>query len=67
MQVGRPYAWEKSYPAGVRWDSPIATSTLQELLDRSFGSLLAATEDYRVLIAAARARSMVQEGVAVER
>jgi dicarboxylate--CoA ligase PimA len=35
MQVGRPYAWEKSYPAGVRWDSPIATSTLQELLDRA--------------------------------
>src|SRR5262252_7717363 len=29
----RPYAWEKSYPAGVRWDAPIATSTLQELLD----------------------------------
>src|SRR5260370_40347413 len=35
VQVGRPYAWEKSYPAGVRWDSPIATSTLQELLDRA--------------------------------
>ncbi len=29
----RPHAWEKSYPAGVRWDVPIATSTLQELLD----------------------------------
>jgi long-chain acyl-CoA synthetase len=29
----RPYAWEKSYPAGVRWDAPIATTTLQELLD----------------------------------
>jgi long-chain acyl-CoA synthetase len=28
-------AWEKSYPAGIRWDSPIATSTLQELLDRA--------------------------------
>jgi long-chain acyl-CoA synthetase len=35
VQVGRPYAWEKSYPAGVCWDSPIATSTLQELLDRA--------------------------------
>jgi long-chain acyl-CoA synthetase len=33
MHVGRPYAWEKSYPAGMRWDCPIATSTLQELLD----------------------------------
>src|SRR5215467_9238919 len=31
----RPFAWEKSYPAGMRWDSPIATSTLQELLDRA--------------------------------
>jgi long-chain acyl-CoA synthetase len=29
----RPHAWEKSYPAGVRWDAPIATSTLQKLLD----------------------------------
>src|SRR5215475_7427840 len=32
---GRPYAWEKSYPAGMRWDCPIATSTLPELLDRA--------------------------------
>jgi long-chain acyl-CoA synthetase len=31
----RPYAWEKSYPAGMRWDCPIATSTLQALLDRA--------------------------------
>jgi long-chain acyl-CoA synthetase len=30
-----PHAWEKSYPAGLRWDSLIATSTLQELLDRA--------------------------------
>src|SRR6185312_4800043 len=29
----RPHAWEKSYPPGVRWDAPIKTSTLQELLD----------------------------------
>jgi long-chain acyl-CoA synthetase len=35
MASRRPYAWEKSYPAGMRWDSPIATSTLQELLDRA--------------------------------
>jgi long-chain acyl-CoA synthetase len=33
--VGRPYAWEKSYPAGMHWDSPIATFTLQQLLDRA--------------------------------
>jgi len=31
----RPHAWEKSYPEGVRWDAPIATSTLQELLDHA--------------------------------
>src|SRR5579871_3374726 len=30
-----PQAWEKSYPAGIRWDAPIATSTVQELLDRA--------------------------------
>jgi long-chain acyl-CoA synthetase len=35
MPSRRPYAWEKSYPAGMRWDCPIATSTLQELLDRA--------------------------------
>jgi long-chain acyl-CoA synthetase len=35
VQIGRPYAWEKSYPPGMRWDSLIATSTLQELLDRA--------------------------------
>jgi long-chain acyl-CoA synthetase len=35
MPVRRPYAWEKSYPAGMRWDSPIATSKLQQLLDRT--------------------------------
>jgi long-chain acyl-CoA synthetase len=35
MHPGRPHAWEKSYPAEMRWDCPIATSTLQELLDRA--------------------------------
>lgn len=29
------YAWEKSYPPGARWDAPIVTTTLQELLDNS--------------------------------
>jgi long-chain acyl-CoA synthetase len=29
----RAHAWEKSYPPGVRWDAPIATTTLPELLD----------------------------------
>src|SRR5262245_46542922 len=35
MGAGRPFVWEKSYPAGVRWDAPIATSTIPELLDRA--------------------------------
>ena len=30
--------WEKSYPAAVRWDAPIETTTLQELLDRAVAS-----------------------------
>ncbi len=32
MGVQRP--WEKSYPAGVRWDAPIETATLPALFDR---------------------------------
>lgn len=45
---------------------PIATAgeLLHELLDRSFRSDLSNTDDYRVLIGAARARSMEKEGVA---
>jgi long-chain acyl-CoA synthetase len=31
----RAYAWEKSYPPGARWDAPIVTTTLQELVDNS--------------------------------
>jgi long-chain acyl-CoA synthetase len=31
--TGRPHPWEKSYPAGVRWDTPIATGTLPDMLD----------------------------------
>ena len=41
-----------------------AGASLQELLDRSFGRFVADSADYRVLIAAARARSMEQEGLA---
>jgi long-chain acyl-CoA synthetase len=32
MGERRPHIWEKSYPAGVRWDTPIAVTTLPELL-----------------------------------
>lgn len=42
-----------------------AGALLHELLARSFGSLLAETDDYRVLIAAARARSMGSGGAAL--
>src|SRR5690606_23617727 len=28
----RPFPWEKSYPPGVSWDAPLATSTIPELL-----------------------------------
>ncbi len=31
--MGERRAWEKSYPAGVRWDAPIETATLPALFD----------------------------------
>jgi len=31
----RPYIWEKSYPPGISWDTPIVTTTLPELIERS--------------------------------
>ncbi|WP_460450833.1 dicarboxylate--CoA ligase PimA [Alsobacter sp. SYSU BS001988] len=30
-----PFAWEKSYAPGARWDAPIARCTLLQLLDRA--------------------------------
>ena len=33
--MGRPFAWEGSYPDGLRWDAPIALSTVPALLDRA--------------------------------
>ena len=30
--MGRPFAWERSYPAGMRWDAPITLSTVPDLL-----------------------------------
>ena len=30
--MARPFAWEKSYPAGMRWDAPITRSTVPALL-----------------------------------
>ena len=31
--MSRPFAWEVSYPDGIRWDAPIVISTIPELLD----------------------------------
>ncbi len=33
--MNRPHRWEKSYPPGLDWGTPIATSTLPELLDKA--------------------------------
>jgi long-chain acyl-CoA synthetase len=33
MGEERPWPWEKSYPPGVRWDAPLAISTLPQMLD----------------------------------
>lgn len=46
---------------------PAAGALMREVLDRSFGPLLAGADDYRVLIAGARTRSMLQGGVAIGR
>ena len=31
----RPFAWEKSYPPGLRWDEPLTITTIPEMFDRS--------------------------------
>jgi long-chain acyl-CoA synthetase len=31
----RPFAWEQSYPPGVAWDAPIATTTLPRALEET--------------------------------
>jgi long-chain acyl-CoA synthetase len=39
--ASRPFAWEKSYPPGVSWDTPIKITTLGDLVDgaaKSFGA-----------------------------
>jgi long-chain acyl-CoA synthetase len=69
----RPYAWEKSYPGAARWDAPIVTTTLQEMLDRAvaaYGERPAFTYrdltlDYRAFgdLAARAAAGLVQLGI----
>jgi long-chain acyl-CoA synthetase len=46
----RPFLWEKSYPPGMAWDQPIATSTLPALLDTTVAAHADRTAfDYRGL------------------
>jgi long-chain acyl-CoA synthetase len=33
--MSRPWPWEASYPPGVRWDAPIATTTVTALFERA--------------------------------
>ncbi len=35
MILSRPYPWEKSYPAGIRWDAPVASGTINDLFARA--------------------------------
>ena len=35
MTGERPYAWEKSYPPGVKWDSPLSLTTIPALFDKA--------------------------------
>lgn len=59
---------EPFHPSGLDAVEITAAGTLlRNVLDRSFGSSLAGIDDYRLLIAAARARSMEQEGIAAVR
>jgi len=33
MGEEQPWPWERSYPPGVRWDAPLAISTLPQMFD----------------------------------
>jgi long-chain acyl-CoA synthetase len=44
--MGRPFAWEASYPPGLTWDAPIARGTVSGLLDKA----VAAYPDRKVLM-----------------
>jgi long-chain acyl-CoA synthetase len=43
-----PFAWEKSYPAGVLWDAPLVMTTLPAVLDRAVAEFTSKTAfEYR--------------------
>ena len=58
-----PRAWERSYPPGVRWDTPIVPSTLPALLDKA----VAAHRDRTALEFRGRQLSFEELGRQVER
>jgi len=39
--ASRPFAWEKSYPPGVRWDTPIRIGTIGGLIDEATAAFAA--------------------------
>jgi len=47
MAGERARPWEQSYPPGVRWDAPIATSSLGRLIDRAAAFGARAALEYR--------------------
>ena len=34
----RPFAWERSYPPGMRWDAPLSVTTLPQMLDTALAA-----------------------------
>lgn len=59
----RPFAWERSYPAGVRWDAPIADSTIPAL----FATAVAAHGPRPAIEFRGRTISYAELGRAVDR
>ncbi len=59
----RPFAWERSYPAGLAWDAPLAITTLTELLDTA----LAAYADRPFIEFRGQRISFAEFGARVER
>ena len=59
----RPFAWERTYPAGVAWDAPLTITTLPQLLDTA----LAAYGDKPFIEFRGRTIGFAEFGARVER
>ncbi len=59
----RPFAWEASYPDGLRWDAPLTVNTLPQMLDTA----LAAYGDKPFIEFRGRRISFAEFGERVER